>query len=129
MASKVLFVCVENAGRSLMAEAFMKKYAPHMAVSSAGTRPAPEPNGMVVRAMAEAGVDVRATPKAITAGMLRDSVVVNMGCVDQKSCPALFVDGVYDWGIPDPRGKDLGEVRRIRDMIDARVRELAESLA
>ena len=122
----VLFVCVENAGRSLMAEAFMKKYAPYVRVASAGIRPAIRPNGMVVRAMREAGIDVDKTPAALTAEMLRSGArVVNMGCMDSSECPALFVDGVDNWAMPDPKGQTMEEVRRIRDMIDARVREMA----
>lgn len=122
----VLFVCVENAGRSLMAEAFMKKYAPHVRVASAGTRPAARPNETVVRVMREVGIEVDKTPAALTAEMLQSgSRVVNMGCMDSSECPALFVDGVDDWAMPDPKGQTMEQVRRIRDMIEARVRELA----
>lgn len=123
---RVLFVCVENAGRSLMAEAFMKKYAPNARAVSAGTRPASSPNDTVVRAMEEVGIKIDKTPAALTPEMLwDDGRVVNMGCVDSKECPALFVDEVDDWAIPDPKGKSLDEVRRIRDMIEKRVKEMA----
>ena len=122
----VLFVCVENAGRSLMAEAFMKKYAPHARVASAGTRPAALPNDVVVQAMREVGIELDKTPVALTSEMLRgDARVVNMGCMDHQECPALLVDDMADWAIPDPKGRDIREVRRIRDMIEARVREMA----
>ena len=122
----VLFVCVENAGRSLMAEAFMKKYAPHVRAASAGTRPAARPNDVVVQAMREVGIEIDKTPAALTSEMLEGGArVVNMGCMDRQECPALFVDDVADWAIPDPKGLDMREVRRIRDMIEAKVREMA----
>ena len=121
-----MFVCVENAGRSLMAEAFMKKYAPHAHVASAGTRPAARPNDVVVQAMREVGITLEKTPSALTPEMLKgDTRVVNMGCLDRQECPALFVDDVADWAMPDPKDQDIREVRRIRDMIEARVREMA----
>jgi protein-tyrosine-phosphatase len=120
----VLFVCVENAGRSLMAEAFMKKYAPNVRVASAGTRPAAHPNGTVVQAMREVGIEVDKTPTLLDSGMLDGARVVNMGCMDRSECPALFVDGVDDWEMPDPKGRAIEDVRRIRDMIEARVREM-----
>lgn len=129
MSESVLFVCVENAGRSLMAEAFMRRYAPHVAVASAGTRPAGQPNGVVVQAMREVGIDVIKTPQALTGEMMGSSSrVINMGCMDREACPALFVEEVDDWGIPDPKGKSIEEVRKIRDLIEARVRDLAERL-
>ena len=122
----VLFVCVENAGRSLMAEAFMKKYAPHVHVASAGTRPATRPNNVVVQAMREVGIELDKTPAALTPQMLKGgALVVNMGCMDRQECPALFADDAADWAIPDPKGRDIQYVRRIRDMIEARVKEMA----
>lgn len=122
----VLFVCVENAGRSLMAEAFMKKYAPHVRVASAGTRPATRPNNVVVQAMREVGIELDKTPAALTPKMLKGgALVVNMGCMDRQECPALFADDAADWAIPDPKGRDIQYVRRIRDMIEARVKEMA----
>ena len=129
MSGTVLFVCVENAGRSLMAEAFMRRHAPHVRVASAGTRPAGQPNGTVIQAMKEVGIDISGRPRALTGEMIRgSSVVVNMGCMDREACPALFVEGIDDWGIPDPKGRPIQEVRRIRDMIEQRVRVLAERL-
>lgn len=129
MNGTVLFVCVENAGRSLMAEAFMRRYAPHVRVASAGTQPAGRPNETVVLAMKEVGIDITKRPEALTGEMVRGySRVVNMGCMDREACPALFADEVDDWGIPDPKGKSMEEVRRIRDMIEQKVSALAERL-
>lgn len=125
----MLFVCVENAGRSMMTEAFMSRYVPHVRVASAGTQPAGRPNKMVVLAMKVVGIDITKRPETLTGEMIQgSSMVVNMGCVDKEACPALFVDEVDDWGMPDPEGKSIEEVRRIRDMIEQRVRSLAERL-
>ena len=126
----IVFVCVENAGRSLMAEAFLKKYAPHCMVSSAGTQPAEKPNDTVVQAMREINIDITAKkPQRLTDDMIDGSShIVNMGCMDAESCPALFVNDVTEWSIPDPRGKSLDEVRKIRDIIKGNVKDMAKSL-
>lgn len=127
---QVLFVCVENAGRSLMAEAFMRRYAPHLRVYSAGTKPAAEPHPGVVTAMREVGVDITGRPESLTKDTIQTSdYIVNMGCIDRETCPAIFVKGADDWGIPDPKNRNLEEIRRIRDLIQARVKELAVNLS
>ena len=130
MVSKILFVCVENAGRSQMAEAFFKKYAPKRFQGiSAGTKPASDLNPVVVQAMKEVGIDLSEKPKSLSTEMIDSSFrTVNMGCMDKNSCPALFVKDVLDWGISDPKGKSLDDVRKIRDDIESRVKKLIKSL-
>ncbi|AIF82141.1 protein-tyrosine-phosphatase [Candidatus Nitrososphaera evergladensis SR1] len=127
----VLFVCVENAGRSQMAEGFFRKYAPkgYRAIS-AGTRPAQEINPLAVQAMKEAGVDIsRQRSKVIDDDMVRGcAVAVNMGCMDKSECPLLFLNNPVDWGIEDPKGKPIEKVRLIRDDIERRVKELVRDL-
>jgi protein-tyrosine-phosphatase len=54
--------------------------------------------------------------------------VINMGCMDRESCPALFVKDMLDWAIEDPKGKPLEDVRKIRDTIEKRVQDLCETL-
>ena len=128
---KILFVCVENAGRSQMAEAFFRKYAPEsFHVSSAGTNPSSKVNPIVSQVMKEVGINLDAnTPKSLTNEMIGDSTqAVNMGCMDKESCPALFVDDVLDWSIPDPKGKSIDEVRKIRDEIEFKVKNLIKTL-
>jgi len=127
---KVLFVCVENAGRSKMAEAFFKRYAQNkFEVISAGTNPSQKTNPVVVKAMSEIGIDIDCqTPQLLSNDMLSDSVVINMGCMDKESCPALFVRDVVDWNIPDPKGKSIDEIRIIRDTINLKVKELIKKL-
>lgn len=126
---RVLFVCVENAGRSQMAEAFMRRHAPHMRAASAGTMPGRAVNPAVADAMAEVGIDVGGNvPRRLDPGMARGAVVVGMGCADGDTCPAVQARAYLDWKIPDPKGKTLGEVRKIRDQIESRVRELIREL-
>ncbi len=129
----ILFVCVENAGRSQMAEGFFnQKYAPkgYRAIS-AGTRPASQINPLAVEVMKEVGIDIISSqkPKIITEDMIKSSdKSVNMGCIDKAECPMFFINNVIDWGIEDPKGKPIDKVREIRDDIERRVKEIAQSL-
>ena len=127
----ILFVCVENAGRSQMAEGFFNKHAPkgNRAIS-AGTKPVPELNPLAVNAMNEVGLDIsHQKSKDITEDMMRNSAkIVNMGCMDKESCPTLFLNNVIDWNIEDPKGKSVDKVREIRDEIERRVKELVSGL-
>jgi arsenate reductase (thioredoxin) len=127
----VLFVCVENAGRSQIAEGFFRKYAPKgYATLSAGTKPVSEINPLVLQVMKEVGIDIsKQTSKDLTEDMLRNAnTVVNMGCMDNNFCPTLYIPKVIDWGLEDPKGKTIEKVREIRDEIERRVRELAAEL-
>ena len=127
----VLFVCVENAGRSQMAEAFFRKYAPaKYNVISAGTTPSSELNPVVVEVMKEVGIDMtQQSPKTLSDEMIENSSkTINMGCMDKESCPALFVKDVLDWNISDPKEKSIDDVREIRDQILKEVLLLVESL-
>ena len=127
----VLFVCVENAGRSQMAEAFFKKYAKNQFnVISAGTSPSSHLNPVVVSVMNELGIDLEnQKPQLLSSSMIEDSnKTVNMGCMDKESCPSLFVKGVDDWDVDDPKGKSIDDVRKIRDQIKHGVLNLLNSL-
>lgn len=128
---KILFVCVENAGRSQMAEGFFRKYAPSgYEPQSAGTKPTDVINPFAVQTMREAGIDITSqNPKVISDSMIRQATrIINMGCMDKESCPALFVDDVIDWAIPDPKGKPIEDVRKIRDIIEQKIVELCKTL-
>lgn len=127
----IIFVCVENAGRSQMAEAFFAKYAPEgYEALSAGTRPASQLDPVVVQAMTEIGIDISdQSPKLIDEGMISGALkAVNMGCIDRSACPALFIKNVIDWRIEDPRGMPIEKVRLIRDDIERRVKELVQNI-
>ena len=126
---KILFVCVENAGRSQMAEGFLRKYAPQFDVISAGTKPQSQLIPNVIDVMKEVGIDItEQKPKELTNEMVVKSITVNMGCMDKESCPALFVDDVIDWNISDPKDKDIEQIRKIRDEIKNKVLNLIKRL-
>ena len=127
----ILFVCVENAGRSQMAEGFFREYTPEgYEPISAGTKPTSQLNPVVVQAMSEVGVDIKQQkPKDITEDMMRNSTkIINMGCIDKSFCPTLFISNLIDWGIEDPKGKTIEQVREIRDDIEQRVKHLVTNL-
>ena len=127
----ILFVCVENAGRSQMAEAFLKKYAKNQFnVISAGTSPSSHLNPVVVSVMNELGIDLEnQKPQLLSSSMIENSnKTVNMGCMDKESCPSLFVKDVDDWNIEDPKGKSIEDVRKIRDQIKNDVLNLLNSI-
>ena len=131
MPENILFVCVENAGRSQMAEAFFRKFASNrFNVSSAGTTPSSQLNPAVIQVMKEIGIDMESQkPKMLSDDMINDSFkTINMGCMDRESCPSLFVKDILDWNISDPKEKSLDEVREIRDKIKSEVINLIQSL-
>jgi arsenate reductase (thioredoxin) len=127
---EVLFVCVQNAGRSQMAAALLDHYADgRVHVRSAGSEPADQINANVVEALAEVGVDIsKEFPKPMTDEVVRAAdAVVTMGCGD--ACPIYPGKRYEDWAVDDPAETDQNGVRRIRDDISARVRELLGEVA
>jgi len=128
---KILFVCIENAGRSQIAEAFARHYGDgKVEVLSAGTKPSNQVNPLVLQAMRERGIDISKTkPKRITTLMIQEAdMIVTMGCDAQGFCPAQMLDRVTDWQVEDPKDKPLQRVREIRDEIEARVRTLIKEI-
>ena len=128
---RILFVCVENAGRSQMAEGFFRKYCTgDYEPVSAGTRHKSQINPVAVDVMKEVGIDIGGQrPKELTEDMMRNSAkIINMGCMDKDFCPTLFVPKVVDWGIEDPKDKPMEKVREIRDEIERRIKEVVEQI-
>jgi protein-tyrosine-phosphatase len=126
---EVLFVCVQNAGRSQMAAGLVKlRSEERIHVRSAGSQPANEINAAVVQAMEELGVDMgEEFPKPLTDEVVRAAdVVITMGCGD--ACPIYPGKRYEDWVVDDPADQDLETVRRIRDDIDERVQKLIAEL-
>jgi arsenate reductase len=126
---KILFVCVENAGRSQMAEAFAKSYGKGMIEAvSAGTMPAQEVNPVVVQVMQEKGIDLSTNkPRLITNRMVEEAdAIIVMGCSAEGFCPAPLLNKVVDWGIEDPKSKPIEKVREIRDEIEKKVKTLLD---
>jgi arsenate reductase (thioredoxin) len=127
---EVLFVCVQNAGRSQIAAALLHHYAEgRVHVRSAGSDPADRINPHVVNAMSELGIDItREFPKPMTDEVVKAAdAVITMGCGD--ACPIYPGKRYEDWQVDDPAEADLEGVRRIRDDIGERVRRLLGDVA
>jgi protein-tyrosine-phosphatase len=126
---EVLFVCVQNSGRSQMAAALLHQRAAGLVhVRSAGSDPAERINPSVISAMEEIGVDLsKEFPKPLTDEVVRAAdAVITMGCGD--ACPVYPGKRYEDWEVVDPAEKSLEDVRAIRDDIDRRVTELLEKV-
>ena len=126
---ELLFVCVQNAGRSQMAAALASHLAPgRVHVRSAGPAPTGELNPVVVRALQERGIVLtEAYPKALSGDVVRAAdVIVTMGCGD--ACPVLPGKRYLDWDVADPAGQSLDVVRDIRDDVQQRVSALLRGL-
>lgn len=125
----ILFVCVENANRSQMAEAFGHMHKKEgLAVYSAGSEPAGKINPKAIAAMADLGYDLNAhqsnTLKKVE--HLNFDAVISMGCGDD--CPHIKTQRREDWQIPDPKNLSKKEYLVIRDYIEIKVRELIEDI-
>ena len=124
---RILFVCVENAGRSQMAEAFANFYGKgKLVASSAGVMLGDRVNPVVVEVMKEKGFDLSMNkPKLLTTKMAEDAdLIITMGCSVEKICPAPLLRNVVDWALEDPKDKPVEIVRKIRDEIEQKVLKL-----
>lgn len=127
--SKVLFVCLHNAGRSQMSQAlFEREVRGRHEARSAGTEPADHVHPTVVSAMMEEGIDLSGrTPRLLNDELARwPDTVITMGCGD--ACPVIPGKRYVDWDLRDPKDLPLDEVRAIRDDIKARVANLVKDL-
>jgi arsenate reductase len=120
---RALFVCIGNAGRSQMAQAFYEQLGGE--ARSAGSRPETHLHESVVRAMRDVGIDIAdREPKGFTdADVEWADVIVTMGCGDV--CPVFPGRDYLDWNLPDPVSMDADEVVALRDEIRQRVAALA----
>lgn len=125
---RVLFVCVENANRSQMAEAFARMHGGHdVEALSAGSRPSGTINPKAIRFMRELGYDLGThASKSLDEISGEFDAVVTMGCGDQ--CPWVAAKRREDWALPDPKHMDDDAYRAVRDEISARVRQLLAGL-
>ncbi|HEY8301492.1 MAG TPA: arsenate reductase ArsC [Jatrophihabitans sp.] len=125
----VLFVCIHNAGRSQMAQGWLRHLAgERVEVRSAGSAPGNAINPVAVEAMAEVGIDITAEhPKILTVEAVQDSdVVITMGCGD--TCPIFPGKRYEDWELTDPAGQGIDVVRGVRDEIRHRIESLLVEL-
>jgi arsenate reductase (thioredoxin) len=126
---KVLFVCVENSCRSQMAEGFARLHGNGLIDAwSAGSKPSGKINETGISVMKEKGIDLAShTSKGLTdlPGVKWD-YVITMGCGD--ACPFVPSRRTEDWGIPDPKHLPLDEFRKVRDMVETRVKALIDEV-
>ncbi len=129
---KIIFVCAENAGRSQMAEAFFNTFAvgTDFGAESAGTMPAPAVNPIVVAAMQEKGIDVSTNKPKLFDPATADQYdrLISFGCLVKLAFSPIIQAKIEDWDVDNTEGKDLVEIRTIRDIIETRVKKLLASL-
>lgn len=123
---KVIFICVENACRSQMAEGFLRHFGWQRFIArSGGIKPADKIDPLAIEVMKEVGIDIsQQRPKLISKDLLSGQLVtvISMGCLE--SCPAVKID--QNWQIEDPKGKSIEKFRRVRDMIKKKIKKLTE---
>jgi arsenate reductase len=126
MLPRALFVCIHNAGRSQMAQAFWERLGGPG--RSAGSDPAGQVHPEVLEAMRERGIDLagRVPHRLDQADAEWADVVVTMGCGD--ACPFIPGKRYLDWDLEDPKGRGGEAVRGIRDDIERRIAQLAAEL-
>lgn len=125
----MVFVCVENARRSQMAQGFAEAFGKgKLEVYSAGSRPSAAIDSLVIKVMKEKGIDLFGRkPKGLNdLPPVEMDYLVTMGC--EETCPAIPAKRMIEWEIPDPKGKSLNEIRRIRDLLEAKVKTLLEEV-
>lgn len=126
---KVLFVCIENSNRSQMAEAFANIHGKgRVEAFSAGSKPSGVVNLKAIETMKELGYDLTKHKSKSVEDFLKMSFeyVVTMGCGDE--CPFIPAKHRLDWQIPQPKDMDKDEFRKVRDMIEEKVKELIEKI-
>jgi protein-tyrosine-phosphatase len=126
---RVLFVCVENANRSQMAEAFARIHGVgKVEAYSAGSRPSGKVNPKAIEFMRERGYDlaIRASKSLADIPDVAFDVAVTMGCGD--ACPLVRAKRRVDWNIPDPKNMEPDEFRAVRDLIEEKVKMLLAEL-
>jgi protein-tyrosine-phosphatase len=122
---RILFVCIENSCRSQIAEAFAHLHGrDKIEAFSAGSRPSGEINPKAIESMKEIGYDLtKHSSKSLTdIPQEQYEYVITMGCGD--ICPFVPAKAHEDWGIPDPKELPMDEFRKIRALIEGKVREL-----
>jgi len=122
---KIVFICVENARRSQMAQGFAEVFGGEkVEVYSAGSIPSSQIDPIVIEVMKEKGIDVSGRrPKGLNdLPPIEMDYLITMGC--EETCPAVLAKRVIEWQIPDPKGKPIEVFREVRDMIEDKIRVL-----
>lgn len=126
---KIVFICVENARRSQMAQGFAEVFGGEkVEVYSAGSSPSSQIDPIVIEVMKEKGIDLSSKrPKGLNdLPPIEMDYLVTMGC--EETCPAVLSKNILEWDIPDPKGKSIDIVRNVRDMVEGRVRTLLKEI-
>jgi arsenate reductase len=126
---KIVFVCVENARRSQMAQGFAERLGKgKLEIFSAGSRPSSQIDPLIIEVMKEKGIDLTSKrPKSLNElPTIEMDYLVTMGC--EETCPAVLAKKIIEWEIPDPRGKSIDTFREVRDMIEVKVRTLVKEI-
>jgi arsenate reductase len=126
---KIVFVCVENARRSQMAQGFAEVLGKgKLEVYSAGSRPSSQVDPLVIEVMREKGINLSGKhPKSLNdLPPVEMDFLVTMGC--EETCPAVLAKKIIDWEIPDPKGKSIEVFREVRDLIEEKVRTLLKEI-
>ena len=126
---KIVFVCVENARRSQMAQGFAEALGQgKLEVYSAGSRPSLEIDPLVIEVMKEKGIDLTAKrPKGLNdLPPIEMDYLITMGC--EETCPAVLAKKIIEWKIPDPKGKSIDVFREVRDLIEDKIKTLFEEI-
>ena len=126
--SNVLFVCVANSGRSVLAERlFRRRAGDRHAARSAGSAPGAEPHPVVLEALREVGIDATDhVPHRLDDEDVQWADVVVATCDD--ACPVIPGKRYVGWQLPDPKDRPLDEVRELRDEVESRVEQLIREL-
>lgn len=125
----VLFVCVENSFRSQIAEAYFNKFAPQgWKAVSAGLKPAERVHPNAVKLMLEEGIDISHKKPQMMTRELQEYAEVAIIVCSGSLCPVVYTKHAEEWNMPDPAKMPLGEARKIRDAIKAKVLDLIKLL-
>lgn len=126
---KIVFICVENARRSQMAQGFAEVFGQgKLEAYSAGSSPSSQIDPLVVEVMKEKGIDLSGKrPKSLDdLPPVEMDYLVTMGC--EETCPAVLAKKIIEWEIPDPKGKSIDIFREVRDMIEDKVKGLLKQV-
>ena len=125
----IVFVCVENARRSQMAQGFAEAIGKgELEVYSAGSRPSSQIDPLVIEVMREKGIDLSTKrPKGLNdLPPIEMDYLITMGC--EETCPAITAKKIIEWKTPDPKGKSIDVFREVRDLIEEKVTTLLEEI-
>jgi arsenate reductase len=126
---RVVFICVENARRSQMAEGFANVFGRgEIEVYSAGSSPSSQIDPLVIEVMKLKGIDLSGKqPKGLNdLPPIEMDYLITMGC--EETCPAVLAKKIIEWNIPDPKGKSIEVFKEVRNLIEEKVKALLEEI-